>query len=429
MTVSGMTQALNALLLERMAAADVRSQAAMTVMSPARDPYRMEKYRAEAEWLAALREEIPHDEVHVRGLHYVAIGNEKPDGSVYENTEADYEWMSDKPAKAARWLGLLEWGEFVDRKNEEPQVKLWTPPAPEPRILIGNVEIVFPEKLAPEAALEDFRGAQSYKPVLFAEKSSVAPVVLPLAERFGVDTYLEAGEISNTHLHQMARIGAEDGRPMVVLTLCDADPAGWWMPATVAYKLHALGDGWFPGLEFEVHPIGFLPSQVHAINATGDPLPSSPLKEGEKRGGAWEQEFGIEQVELDAIATLRPEVLEEIVRTGIEPFFDKSLDRRVRDARREWEAKAQAALTEQLGPELIARLREEAEERLAGLREEVEALNDALWLPTDGIELPAVPEIPAPELNGIPSPFASSQMEFSEFVCALKERGAYGRKR
>jgi hypothetical protein len=260
---------LHALLLERMAEAGVRNQAAMTIMAPHRDPYRQEKYRPEAQWLVASMERIPHRPVHIRGLHYAAIDTLLPNGVPYTNTEASYEWMQNRPAKAARWLGLVPWTDIVDKKNDEPRVKLWTPPAPESRILFGNVEISFPADLAPEAHLEDFRGEQAYKLVVFAEKAAVGHVVLPLAEHFAADAYLEAGEISDTHLFQMAAIGAEDGRPMVVLTLSDADPAGYWMPATIAWKLGALRDLCFPDLQFEVHPIGFLPEQVHEINANG----------------------------------------------------------------------------------------------------------------------------------------------------------------
>jgi hypothetical protein len=428
-SVNGNPSLLHELLLARMAAAGIRNQTAATVMSPPRDPYRMEKYRPEAEWLTEQMEGIPHRPVHVRGLHYAALGTTKPDGTPYTNTIENADWLGDRPAKAMRWLALVPWTDIVDQKNDEPRVELWTPPEPQAQIRFANVEVAAPAELAPEAGLEDFRGSQQHKCVLFAEKSAVTPVVLPLAERYGIDTYLEAGEISDTHVFLMAEIGANDGRPLHVFTLSDADPAGWWMPATIAYKLWAFRDGWFPELEFEVHPIGFLPEQVEAIDAANpaDPLPSSPLKAGEKRAGAWERTFGIEQVELDAIATLRPEVLEQIVREGIEPFFDKSLDRRVREARKQWEAEAQEALVAQLGPELIARLREEVEDRLAGLREEVDALNDALWLPTDGIELPPMPEIPAARLNGTPSPLASSEMDFEEFIHTLKARGAYAK--
>jgi hypothetical protein len=116
-----------------------------------------------------------------------------------------------------------------------------------------------------------------------------------------------------------------------------------------------------------------------------------------------------------------------IVRRGIEPFFDKGLDRRVREAKQQWEAEADRALADQLGPELVARLRQEAEARLAEIEEKVEALNDELWVDTNGIGLPPIPEIPAPMLNGVPSPFAGSRMGFAEFVRQLKGRGEYAR--
>lgn len=421
------TPSLHELLLTRMEGAGIRSQTAMTVMAPHRDPYRLEKYRAQAEWLAEAMKRIPNRPVHVRGLHYAAIGTRLPDGTQYANTDESYVWMQDKPAKAARWLGLVPWEDIIDKKNDTPRVHLWEPPQPQPQIVFGNVEISFPEDLAPEPRLDDFRGEQTYKLVIFAEKAAVAHVVDPLAERYAADTYLESGEISDTHLHQIAKIGTEDGRPVAVLTLSDADPSGYWMPCTIAYKLQALRDSQFPDLAFEVHPIGLLPEQVHKINADGDPLPSSPLKAGEKRATAWERTFGIEQIELDAIATLRPDVLEEIVRAGIKPFFDTSLDRRVREARRDWEARAGRMLADQLGEELINRLRVDAEARLAELRDEVEAVNDQLWVDTDGVALPPMPEIPAPKLNGIPSPLASTEMEFDELVRRLKARGEYAR--
>ena len=198
-------------------------------------------------------------------------------------------------------------------------------------------------------------------------------------------------------------------------------------PSTIADKLGAFRDGWVPGLEFLVHPIGFLPEQVHEISSNGDPLPSSPLNAGEKRAGAWQREFGIQQVELDAIATLRPDVLAEIVREGIEPFFDEAPSRRATHAQREWEASAQESLTRQLAPDLLTRLREEVEAKLEGLRAQVDALNDELWLDTDGIDLPPIPEIPAPKLKRVPGSFADPRMEFSEFLSRVKTRGEYAR--
>ena len=44
----------------------------------------------------------------------------------------------------------------------------------------------------------------------------------------------------------MAKIGADDGRPMVVLYFSDCDPAGWNMPIEVGRKLQAFKAAFTP---------------------------------------------------------------------------------------------------------------------------------------------------------------------------------------
>src|SRR2546430_2085737 len=40
-------------------------------------------------------------------------------------------------------------------------------------------------------------------------------------------------------------------------------------------------------------------------------LPSTPLKDTEKRAGSWQREMHVEQTEIDALASLRPDLLLE----------------------------------------------------------------------------------------------------------------------
>jgi hypothetical protein len=56
----------------------------------------------------------------------------------------------------------------------------------------------------------------------------------------------------------------------------------------------------------------------------------------------------VEQTEIDALATLRPRDLEEIVTNAIGPYYDASLAARVAEAEREWQAAAQRALNDQI---------------------------------------------------------------------------------
>ena len=136
------------------------------------------------------------------------------------------------------------------------------------------------------------------------------------------DLYLPTGEISDTLVHRIARDANDDGRPLVMFTLADCDPAGRQMSVSIGRKLQALRDLLFPDLRFEVVPVALNPEQVAALG-----LPSTPLKETEKRADRWREAFGIEQTEIDALATLRPDVLREIVERAFDPYVDRGLKR------------------------------------------------------------------------------------------------------
>jgi hypothetical protein len=153
----------------------------------------------------------------------------------------------------------------------------------------------------------------------------------PIAERYEADLYLGAGEISDTLLYRIAKDGAEDGRPMVVITVTDFDPAGWQMPISIGRKLQALRDLLFPDLRFEVVRAALNLDQVRELD-----LPSTPLKEGERRADKWKDAFGHEQTEVDALATLRPDALSEIVERALEPYFDSTLEERTQEGAAQW---------------------------------------------------------------------------------------------
>ena len=73
----------------------------------------------------------------------------------------------------------------------------------------------------------------------------------PIARQFEADLYLPTGEISDTLVYQIARDADADGRPLVMSTLSDCDPAGHQLPISIARKLQASRDLFFPDLKFE----------------------------------------------------------------------------------------------------------------------------------------------------------------------------------
>ncbi len=68
---------------------------------------------------------------------------------------------------------------------------------------------------------------------------------------------------------------------MVVITVRDFDPSGWQMPISIGRNSN-LHDLHFPDLRFEVVPAGLNPEQVRDLG-----LPSTPLKESERRADKW----------------------------------------------------------------------------------------------------------------------------------------------
>jgi len=129
-----------------------------TVLAPARDPYRLDTpaNHALGKWLAdAYREVNPTARrLHLRGLHYALVGRVLlPNGEMYTNNDDTWIWLSNKAAKAARWLGYLDWDALRDARNSPPQV--FTPDFDEPNwyISVGEIWVNMPDEITPKMNL------------------------------------------------------------------------------------------------------------------------------------------------------------------------------------------------------------------------------------------------------------------------------------
>lgn len=408
------------------------SRNSLTVLSSQVDPYRLDTPAGHRDgaWLAEQLDQAIGTErrIHWRGLHYaiVAAGDIcKPNGEIYRNNDADWTWLTNNAGKAARWLGYVDFQRIVDNRNSEPLIHRKERVTPQTWVSAG-IDITIPDvdELEPYAGVSGFEGRQPFALTIFGEKTSLEDAVLPIARRYQADLYLPAGEISDSLLYRMAMDGAADGRPMVVLVLADCDPAGHQMAVSIGRKLQALHDLRYPELEFEVVPVALTVDQVRELG-----LPSTPLKETEKRADRWREAFGVEQTEIDALATLQPRLLEEIVVGAIEPYYDDLLTNRVTDAHRAWQADAQRMLEQQVDDDALAVVREHAAGRLAELEVEIDSINEQLRMATgDHFDLPAI-EIPAAEVDedfARQASLISSRWSWAEATRALKLRKAYG---
>jgi hypothetical protein len=305
------------------------------------DPYFLDSpaNHRDGQWFAAqvTRFRVLGRTIHLRGLHYIISGASVrlPDGTIYENNLGCWEWLQDNASKAARWLEYTEFEDIHDARNEDPiwlapdgpvlEAKpnadrtLWVTEGDASEIIVPDLDDLIPRL----TGMGSTPPPQAFRLGIIGEKSSLNPVVAPIAERYAIDVVLDTGDASDTHLFEMAKRAAEDGRPFVVFYLSDFDPDGHRMPVTVARKFQALCDLRFPGLDLRLYPVALTLEQCIKYD-----LPSVPLKETVARKDKWEARFGRGQTELDALMALHPGVLEELLEDAIQPFFDPTLDQR-----------------------------------------------------------------------------------------------------
>jgi hypothetical protein len=350
----------------------------------------------------------------------------RPDGTPYRTIDPDWIWLEQHAAKAVRWLSYIPFDQIVDARNSEPVIR---PAAsrsllpPQAHISVG-LDVTVPDAvdLEPLVYVDRFEVPQPYRLVFYGEKTSLEEILDPIAARVAADLYLPAGEISDSMLHRMAAAGAADGRPMVVFTFSDCDPSGWHMAISIARKLQAFKALLFPDLEFQVRRVALTPEQVRAYG-----LPSTPLKETERRADRWREATWTDQTEIDALAALRPDLLRQIAEQAVAPFFDSTLSRRCSRASSEWRGSCQEAVDAQTDQDHLEALADEANEALDALRQEIERLSEQISIDPSGYELPPRPALPEPEITAEPdgSPLIDSAWSWAEQSRRLIASKAY----
>jgi hypothetical protein len=404
-----------------------------TVLDVGNDPFRLDtpaRHR-DGQWLAEQAEALGFTDrtIHLRGLHYAVLGRPKPDGTPYENTQQNWEWLSGDAGKAARFLGYMPFERIVDQRNAEPVIRIRDTEGPQ-AYLTTELDVTIPRawELEPRIDVAGFEGVQPYRLALVGEKSSLEPVLGPIARQYDADLFLPTGEISDTQIYLLAKAAQDDGRPLAVLYFADCDPGGWQMSVSVARKLQAFKTLLPKMPDFEMHRVALTPEWVSEYNRSNDePLPSSPLKETEKRGVKWRAAWGIEQTEIDSLLTpARQHILERLAVDAIAPFYDETLDHRVFEARDRWIDEAQAAVDAQSDAEQLETIRADAARQLDDMRRQIRELNESLRIDPGDIDLPplAIPEARLDSEGALP-PLIDSRWHFAEQCQRLIASKAY----
>jgi hypothetical protein len=399
----------------------------LTVLSTGRDPYRLDtpSFHLLSQWLLdAWRQVCPDGRpIHSRGLHYRLVGQvTKPDGQPYLNNDETWTWLSEKAIKAARFLGYLPWEALRDARITPPEWYEETFNPPQWRIVTEDVFVALPDNLEPRLVLEGDLCRQPWQQVIIAEKQGVGDLLRPVAKARHASLVLPSGELGDGTMYEILRRAAADGRPLAIHQLGDFDPAGHQMAVSTARTAQAIRDSKFPDLTIRVHAVALTLDQVREWQ-----LPSTPLKETERRADKWQEATGWEQTELDAAVALVPHRFQAAVRQSLDQYWDGDVANRARTIKDDLVDKANARLAATIGEETLAAIRYQAELRLADLEELVEEINEALLIdPTEaGVEIPPDPEVIIGDWNVTQAPLLDTADDWSANTRRLIARKKY----
>ncbi|HYK35308.1 hypothetical protein [Alloacidobacterium sp.] len=305
------------------------------VLLPKHDPFNETKAsRRDAEWFAEQVDRfVPDGRVHLRGLYYrcLSAGDVRlPNGTRFVGSHITSS-LVEAAGKYARHFGLVAFDRIVDERAAPPE--FWVADEkhsdddasedPIYRELIVSDEsdqFRVPEldSLVPTLSIAAPKiPRQPFRICMIGEKTSLGEVLKPIAKEVRGELLLATGEVSESAVYGIAKRAADDGRPLRILYFSDFDPDGWQMPISVARKLQAHICREFHRLDVRLIRVALTVEQVIEFH-----LPDSPIKPGEKRARAWRERWGREQVEIDALAALRPDLLDQIARAAVAPYFD-----------------------------------------------------------------------------------------------------------
>lgn len=402
----------------------------LTVLSACRDPYRLDTPagHAKGKWLADAYREVNPDgrRLHLRGLHYRLVGRVNlPNGKPYLNDDATWTWMSEQAAKCARYLGYLPWDALRDARNAPP--KVFTPEFSPPHwsLSTAGVRVELPDNLEPKLEIFGDLYRQPWRQVIIAEKQGVADALLPIAKRRQASLVTPGGELSDQLLYEILKAAHEDGRPLAIHQLGDFDPAGHQMAVSTARTAQAMRDALFPGLEVRVHAVALTLEQCQEWN-----LPSTPLKDTERRASKWKEAMGREQTELDAAVALVPDAFAQVVDGSLAQYFDDGIEETSATNAYWLETGTNGWLAENLGDEVLQRIRAAAAAKLEELQELVNQVNDALRVDISDLDLVDLPppEVLIGDINVETDPLFDSTMDWTQATRRLIERKSYGQE-
>lgn len=198
----------------------------------------------------------------------------------------------------AREGGLIPWEWIVDDSRHTEREPHW-------------LDLKQYASVIQRSYRRDFWQYQSCRVVVISEKATVAGILRPALDEYGVPFMALHGYNSATKVYELAQEIQADRRMHVFLYVGDYDPSGMHMSEVdLPGRLERYG-----AMVFKLERIALTDDDVR-MNV----LPPFPAKKTDPRYGWYLQRYGAEAWELDA---MDPNTLRDRVREAIEGFINQ----------------------------------------------------------------------------------------------------------
>jgi hypothetical protein len=216
------------------------------------------------------------------------------------NNERSYKKLGSIISDARR-AGLIDWDAIVDRTRNVRIPPMWADPSHIVRACAGQFSV-------------DWWADQGYRPEVWVEKDALLGVIEVACEPWHCPYFSCRGYTSDSEVWSAARRLAghlDNGQTPIVFHLGDHDPSGIDMSRDIFDRVRLFADA---ACEIEVKRIALTMGQVEEVGP-----PPNPAKTTDSRYKGYQEEYGKESWELDA---LNPEYLTALIAAEMSNIVD-----------------------------------------------------------------------------------------------------------
>jgi len=239
--------------------------------------------------------------VTLRQLYYQLVSRD-----IIENKISEYSKLSSLLTNA-RYTGDIDWDAIEDRVR-----------IPDIPNIYDDIDQLM--RAAIQSYKKDRWKEQDCYVELWSEKDALSSVISPITKKYQIPFCVNRGYTSASAMYESFRrviheraIKNMQTNKIIILYLGDHDPSGLDMIRDINDRMKEFIEK-NHDIEFIIVPIGLTMEQIKLYSP-----PSNPAKTKDPRATGYIEEFGKVSWEVDA---LRPEVLQELIKTNILKYLD-----------------------------------------------------------------------------------------------------------